>query len=150
MEPPILRFTDEYRFLSNFYPSPIEFEGHTYPTVEHAYQAAKTINPVERLAICHARSAADAKSRGRHVRMRPDWDRVRVPVMAALLRRKFRVGTSFAAQLLATGDRELVEGNTWGDRFWGHVGGKGRNHLGRLLMQQRSVLREEVQKRAEM
>jgi hypothetical protein len=35
-------FHNEYRFLSNFYPAEVSFEGLVFPTVEHAYVAAKT------------------------------------------------------------------------------------------------------------
>ena len=34
-----------------------------------------------------------------------------------------------------------MEGNTWGDRFWGVDGGEGENHLGGLLMKIRLELR---------
>jgi predicted NAD-dependent protein-ADP-ribosyltransferase YbiA (DUF1768 family) len=69
------------------------------------------------------------------------WADRKVGVMRAFLRRKFAPGTDFAARLLATGDAELVEGNNWGDDFWGCCSGSGANHLGRLLMEVRSELR---------
>ena len=62
-------------------------------------------------------------------------------VMRGLLARKFAPGTELAARLLATGDAQLVEGNTWGDRFWGVCRGQGRNQLGQLLMERRDQLR---------
>jgi len=37
----ITSFKKEYTFLSNFYPVNVEFDGDCYPSVEHAYQAAK-------------------------------------------------------------------------------------------------------------
>ena len=37
-------FHNEYFFLSNFYSHPVVFEGVTYPSNEHAYQAAKTLD----------------------------------------------------------------------------------------------------------
>jgi hypothetical protein len=47
-------------------------------------------------------------------------------------------------KLLATGDAELFEGNTWGNRTWGcvQVNGQwvGKNQLGKLLMQVRTAL----------
>lgn len=43
-------------------------------------------------------------------------------------------------QLLATGGVELIEGNDWGDAFWGVCGGYGQNWLGVLLMLVRSEL----------
>ena len=79
----------------------------------------------------------DAKRLGRQVALRPGWDDLRVEVMRGLLARKFAPGTDLAPRLLATGDAQLVEGNTWGDRFWGVCRGQGRNQLGQLLMERR-------------
>jgi len=45
----ITQFRFEYKFLSNFFETPIEFENEIYPTVEHAFQAAKTLNLNERI-----------------------------------------------------------------------------------------------------
>ncbi|MCH7737275.1 MAG: NADAR family protein [Chloroflexi bacterium] len=63
--------------------------------------------------------------------------------MLELLRDKFR-DPVLRQMLLDTGDLELVEGNNWGDRFWGRVSGVGDNHLGRLLMQVRGECRRPV------
>lgn len=42
-----------------------------------------------------------------------------------------------------TGDRLLVEGNTWGDTYWGDTGSTdSENMLGTLLMQRRAWLLE--------
>lgn len=60
--------------------------------------------------------------------------------MRALLMVKFAPATELAERLLATGDAQLVEGNTWGDTFWGVCDGVGENHLGRLHMWIRSML----------
>lgn len=125
-------FDGEYRFLSNFYESPVEFEGHTYPSVEHAFQAAKTLDEDERAKIRNLDTPGKAKRAGKKVKLREDWDGVRVLVMGELVRRKFE-DPELRAQLLATGSAPLEEGNTWGDRFWGTCGGKGENNLGRIL-----------------
>ena len=37
-------FSKEYRFMTNFYPCEIEFDGNIYSSVEHAYCASKTVN----------------------------------------------------------------------------------------------------------
>jgi hypothetical protein len=74
-----------------------------------------------------------AKAGGRKAHLRPGWDDERLGVMEALLREKFKNG-ALMAKLQATHPHELVEGNTWGDRFWGVSEGQGENHLGRLLM----------------
>ena len=139
---PIFSFKGEYAFLSNFYPSPIVVGYDAYPTVEHAFQAAKTLDLAEARRVRDAATPGKAKYAGRRVTLRPDWDQVKLAVMEALLRQKFARGSELAGQLLATGDRELIEGNRWGDRFWGtDLQGNGRNELGRALMRIRDDLR---------
>jgi len=117
----------------------IEFEGDLYPTVEHAFQAAKTADVAERARIRDLGTPDAAKRAGRKVALRRDWERVKLGIMESLLRTKFSE-PGLMAQLLETGERELVEGNTWNDRFWGVCRGAGANHLGRLLMKVRSEL----------
>ena len=138
---PIVSFTGYYAYLSNFSQAPVELDGLIYPTVEHAYQAAKTPSVILRKAIRAAPTPAAAKRTGRSLPLRPDWDQVRIPIMDQLLRQKFAPCQNAAGLLLATGNRELVEGNTWGDRFWGVCSGVGENNLGKLLMAIRSDLR---------
>ena len=74
----INRFDGPYAFLSNFFFSPIEYEGITYPTVEHAFQAAKTLNPIERQAIADLPTPGAAKRAGRQVTLRKDWEDVKI------------------------------------------------------------------------
>lgn len=136
----IKEFSGEYRFLSNFHPCIIEWQGGTYPTLEHAYQASKTFVLKERQMICTSQSPARAKRLGRKVKLRSDWESVKDSIMRALLRTKFRLGSELAKQLLGTGDATLIEGNWWGDTYWGVYEGRGQNHLGKLLMQVRSEL----------
>lgn len=134
------RFSGSYRFLSNFYPAEVRYDGVEYPTVEHAYQAAKCARVEDRAAIRRLRSPLAAKRAGRRAAPRPDWELVKVEVMADLLRQKF-ADPVLAGQLLATGGEELVEGNDWGDDYWGRVNGRGSNVLGELLMRLRGELR---------
>lgn len=132
----INRFDGEHRFLSNFYPSPILFDGVPVATVEHAYQASKTFDPEQRAVIARAFSPGQAKRLGRHVQLRPDWEHDKVLVMAELVRIKFR-NPHLRGLLLATGDALLVEGNDWGDTYWGVCRGVGLNMLGKILMIER-------------
>lgn len=136
----ITTFAGTYCWLSNFHPSTVQLDHDEYPTVEHAYQAAKTFDHSHRRRIREADRPAHARRLGRTVPLRDDWPTARLSVMEGLLRQKFASGTPLAALLLATGDQELVEGNTWGDEFWGVCRGRGENHLGRLLMALRSEL----------
>ena len=69
-------FEGEFEFLSNFFPSPIRFEGMVYPTVEHAFQAAKTMDMAKRKMIAGLPSPGQAKREGRKVTLRPDWEEV--------------------------------------------------------------------------
>jgi ribA/ribD-fused uncharacterized protein len=143
---PIMVFKGPYRFLSNFWPCEVVYEGVTYPSTEHAFQAAKTLDLTKRAAICIAESPGVAKRLGRAVTLRPDWDTLRLGVMEDLLRQKF-VKPSLTKLLLATEDVVLIEGNDWHDQFWGMCfcpkhEGRGENHLGRLLMQVRSDIRD--------
>jgi ribA/ribD-fused uncharacterized protein len=138
----ISSFSFEYRFLSNFYPCQVELDGVIYSSVEHAYQAAKTLNMEERKPFHQtpAISAAESKKLGRKLTLRPDWDDVKLQVMEDLLLQKF-AAPKLREKLLQTGDQLLVEGNYWGDTFWGvdHKKG-GLNHLGQLLMKIRKKL----------
>jgi ribA/ribD-fused uncharacterized protein len=134
-------FSGEYRFLSNFFPSPVDLDGIEYPTVEHAYQAAKTLDLKARTEIRFAPSARQAKRLGSKVKLRHNWEKEKYPVMVKLLYQKFRV-EPLRTMLMETGDAELVEGNTWGDTYWGVCNGVGKNILGRLLMTLRKSLDE--------
>ena len=136
-------FFEKYRFLSNFYRAPVDYEGVRYPTVEHAFQAAKTRDKGLRRVIRGLRSPAEAKRFGRRLALRSDWEKIRVKVMGDLVWDKFSSDQRLARKLLMTRDEELVEVNTWGDEFWGVCYGKGENHLGRILTRVRGRLRQE-------
>ena len=133
-------FTGEYRFLSNFYPSVIFLHEKSYPTVEHMYQASKTGDPYQEDWVRDAKTPGEAKKRGRRVNIRPDWEQVKIITMLVLLRKKFNI-PELKEKLIGTKDAELIEGNTWGDTFWGVCNGVGENNLGKLLMKVREELR---------
>lgn len=137
---PINSFRGENSFLSNMSDSPVKLGGVEYPTVEHAFQAAKTIDPAERAKILAAKTAGEAKRIGKTVTLRKNWNQMREEVMEKALRAKFEQNPELKKKLLDTGDVDLIEGNTWGDTFWGEVNGKGQNKLGKLLMKIRDEL----------
>ena len=156
MDEPISAFTGEYHWLSNFARSEglvASWQGSQHrsnapyrfvPTVEHGYQASKCVKLVDFDAIAGCPTPSAAKRMGRRVQLVSGWDEIKLDIMLALLRQKFSKGW-FAAKLLETGTRELIEGNTWGDTYWGVCRGSGQNHLGRLLMLVRGELRRELQ-----
>jgi len=134
----ISSFSGKYRFLSNFHPSPIQVGTIMYPTVEHAYQAHKSRSHAERKRIAALPTPGAAKRAGRLLELRPDWEDVKVGIMAMLLEMKFK-DPDLRQMLLDTGSELLIEGNNWGDYFWGRCHGRGENMLGILLMQRRRI-----------
>jgi hypothetical protein len=139
----IMDFRGKYEFLSNFYPCQVELDDEVYPSVEHAFQAAKTDDFEWREKIRLAGSARMAKVIGSKVQLRSNWEDIKVWLMLELLREKF-MDRSLANMLLETGDAELVEDNNWHDEFWGMCNGRGKNQLGKLLMQVRGELRGNI------
>lgn len=145
-------FHGEYAFLSNFWEEPFELGGRVVPTAEHAYQALKAPaghGPVKDL-ILKASTPGHAKRLGRRAKLRDDWEDVKVEIMRKILAAKFAPGTELAAKLVATGEHHLLEGNTWGDKFWGCIKEiptgpwVGANTLGLLLMERRDELRSSI------
>lgn len=133
-------FSGVFHFLSNFHTAPIMYRGIAYPTSEHAYQAAKSLNDNTRENISILNTPAEAKKYGRSVQLRPYWDEMKISVMEEIVRIKFTQNPSLQEKLLATGDLLLEEGNNWGDTYWGVCNSKGSNHLGIILMELRDCL----------
>jgi len=138
----ISSFTDDHAFLSNFHPSPV----FGFPTVEHYYQAAKSLDPEHHRAVMATPYPGRAKRLGRKAKLRPDWEKVKFKGMEWALREKFKI-KELREALLATGDAELLEGNTWHDNIWGNCWCKkcrdisGQNRLGKMLMMVREELK---------
>ena len=147
----ISKFEGEHEFLSNFYPSKIIYDiddGHIVyaPTIEHAFQAAKTFNPFEESDILTAPTPGKAKRLGRKCELRKDWEEAKDNVMRKFLCKKFAI-PELRQKLLDTGDAYLIEGNYWHDNHFGicyceKCKGKGENILGQLLMDIRKEIRE--------
>lgn len=139
----VVSFTDEFRFLSNFWPARVRGPGNRfYASVEHAYQASKSLDRKVWKDIAALPQAGAAKKYARTMAVRPDWSEMRRTIMETLLRQKFAAESALAAQLVAI-DGTIEEGNSWGDVFWGvdMETAQGENHLGRLLMMLRDELR---------
>lgn len=144
-KPVVLDKIDDFRgnfyFLSNFYPSPVNFEGLIYQSSEAAYQAAKTNNKTIRNIFTKC-TANESKVLGKSITLRPDWEDIKLDVMDRILREKFR-NAQLYQRLLKTGNIPLIEGNTWNDTFWGVCNGKGENNLGKLLMKIREEIKDQ-------
>ncbi|KAK3918486.1 Retrovirus-related Pol polyprotein from transposon 412 [Frankliniella fusca] len=143
---PITSFTGNFRFLSNFYPCSVFYDGRSWPSVEHAFQAAKTDSLEEKDWIHGAPTPAEAKRIGKLVTIKENWDDVKVQVMLKCLTSKFAEGTKERDLLAKTKNAELVENNYYHDDFWGnclcqlHKWRMGENVLGQTLMLVRSFI----------
>lgn len=135
-------FRGDFGFLSNFYESSIWLDGDRYPSVEHAYQAAKSGDVTTKKMIREAKTPGVAKRLGQSCQLSGDWDTRKVLVMRTLVREKFK-NPLLRSLLLATENATLVEGNTWNDRFWGVCRGSGQNWLGKILMEVREECKQE-------
>lgn len=135
-------FRGEYHFLSNFYVTPVCVYGIEYPNAEAAFQAQKCVLPEEAEAF-KTMSPQMAKRYGRMVQLKPNWEQIKDSVMLTVVRAKFK-NPELKDLLLNTGAAELIEGNSWGDTYWGVCNGKGKNRLGEILMTVRTEVHNEV------
>lgn len=136
------RFDGEYFFLSNFEDSSITYDGITYKNAEAAFHAQKVFDTEKKKEFSNL-NPSEAKRLGRRVKLRSDWESVKVDIMTDLVRIKFLQNPDLKKKLLATGDEILIEGNWWNDQFWGVCKGEGQNYLGRILMMIRKELRDD-------
>jgi ribA/ribD-fused uncharacterized protein len=142
-------FKGDYEFLSNFFKLriPIQHDGVSYPTVEHFYQAMKSLSPEKRRTIACIPYAGAAKKYGRSIYLRTDWESIKIPIMRLGLTLKFAGNPELKVQLLNTLTYILVEGNYWHDNIWGNclcpkcANTQGQNLLGYLLMEIRELFR---------
>jgi len=145
-------FAGAHHFLSNFENSVIQLpldQGQRavacqdtiiFKTVEHYYQAMKSNNILDWVIISQCTTPGQAKRAGRKLRMRFDWDNIKLGVMETGLDAKFQI-PELRDKLLATGNAMLIEGNSWNDTYWGMCRGVGENHLGKLLMKIRGAIK---------
>jgi ribA/ribD-fused uncharacterized protein len=138
----INEFRGKYYFLSNFYEAPVTYENIAYQNNEAAFQSAKITDYDKRLQFANL-NPSQAKSKGRHVTLRHGWESIKEEVMYEVCKAKFSQNIDLKQKLISTGDEYLEEGNTWGDKEWGTVSGKGKNKLGKILMRIRDEAKSE-------
>lgn len=139
----ITSFRGKYAFLANSYSCMVTLDGMNYPSVEHAYQAAKTFDIRGRQGMQVMRSAHDAYYFGKKVTLRDDWKHVKGQIMLDLLRQKFHI-PELAKALLQTEDMILMPRNENGDLFWSRTYHKRQNKLGGMLTHIRAELQKEL------
>ncbi len=154
-------FRNEHFFLSSMYdqlPNGVETrDGMIVSSAEIGYQADKFAHdPRRRARILAMPNGFAAKSLATRMRRRegaterPGWEEgEKIGAMRWYVRQKFGRNPDVAELLVQTGDEEIIEGNKRGDRFWGAVPDedgvfKGRNQLGLILMDTRSLLLADV------
>lgn len=140
----IMSFRGEYSFLSNFYEGKVfTYKGLKFNNTEAPFHAEKCWSRAKEFEMIRP---LQSKRLGRRVLMRKDWEQIKDRVMYDVCYAKFTQDPVLKAKLLATGNRELVEGNTHGDRCWGMTCSNGvwigENRLGKVLMKLREDLRE--------
>jgi len=150
----ISSFTGEHAFLSNYWVGePIAFTKYEALSGEHLFQAMKCRDSAHFIKILACATPGEAKAEGRHLlRLRPDWERVKLDVMRLVLGLKFTLRRAEGSSLLETEDALLVEGTPWSNKTWGvaisagstWVDAPGRNWLGALLMARRAELQVEA------
>jgi ribA/ribD-fused uncharacterized protein len=144
---PIRQFRGEYRWLSSLWLVPVPYMEYVFRSAEHAYVAAKTEDEADIQTILTIQSPRDAKRYGRTLTLVKDWDTVKYVAMLEIVHSKFNHNPLLAEKLLETGDKWLIEGNTWHDQVWGdcncrrHRDIPGDNALGHTLMRVREELR---------
>jgi len=153
---PISSFRGSYGFLSNFSLHGFRDEfGVYWKTAEHYYQASKAMSSEPRKRIAEAKTPGAAKRYGKQIAIRADWSVMKLVFMKKALNFKFRQNPDIAQKLIDTKNRVLIEGNSWHDNFWGCCNCSRcnsrpkRNMLGKMLMELRSVLRDELINRKE-
>lgn len=149
----VFGFFEDYRFLSNFHKCDIHYDGERFPSSEHAYMCAKcknieTVNYEKHynglsVGLIRLMSCSEVKKWGRKVELRDDWEQIKVGVMLQINLDKYIRNIELREKLLATGDKILIESNSWGDSFWGFDvdKNKGENNLGKILMNVRGLLK---------
>ena len=138
--------SDPYYYFTNFYPAPIQLDGHQWPTTEHYFQGQKFVGtpyyhyirtlptPREAFQVSRIPQASEW--------IRGDWMSIKNQIMLKALRAKFSQNEHLKQLLLDTKERKLVE-HTTNDSYWGDGGdGSGQNQLGKLLMQVRRELKD--------
>lgn len=144
MKNEIRLFKGEYGFLSNFWICNLEVWGRRFPSSEHAYVYSKNPSQVsDNWDEFVDMMPVDVKRYGRQLTFTAEWEDKKIDIMTTIVTVKFIQNINLQRLLVQTGDAALIEGNTWGDKFWGidERSGEGRNVLGNILMSVRDSLK---------
>lgn len=142
---PVFFYEREFYVFSNFSAFMLEWKGILFQTSEHAYHWEKFLgNPEIQLKITNAKSAHDAfkTARENQDKYLPNWDEIKLDVMANICREKLRQHPYVMKKLLQTENRLIIE-DSWRDDYWGWGPNQdGNNHLGKIWMKLRDEIRQ--------
>ena len=136
-------FTGYFDFMHNNFQTPVYYDGILYPSVTHAYHAARSSDEVTRRAILNSETFQILGNIAIRIEDPLGWQEKKVKVMEQLIRDKFRRSKELQDKLRMTENRELVmtyQEEKKNNLYWGVVKGKGQNQLGRILMKIRDDL----------
>ena len=138
----------ENKWLSTFNEgNHFEYDGYTYPTVEHAFHAQK-IDPDDTKNKDYKERFTDrdmkpneAKKLGgkksfkeNNYKLRKDWEKVKLKLMKEITETYYKNNPELIDKLLSTGNKELLHTGPRIDDFWGVNKNGGENHHGKILM----------------
>lgn len=130
---------------------PFEYDGFTYPTVEHAFHAQK-IEPTDPKANEYKEYLSqldlkpnDAKKYGgktsfkkNNFIFRKDWDKIKLNLMKEITEAYYSENPKMKQKLIDTKDAELLHKGPLIDNYWGiKSDGNGENNHGKILMELR-------------
>jgi ribA/ribD-fused uncharacterized protein len=131
---------DDYYFMSNMYPCKIKWKDNIYKSAETIFQLSKC-KYAEDIPMFKNLNGFESKKLGRKIKMRNDWNDIKVLTMRKIVKDKFLQNPKLLDKLKRIKE-PIIEENTWGDRFWGVSNGMGLNVLGKILTEVKDYERE--------
>ena len=149
-----LAYQSEHSYLSNLYPVKISIGKHNYTSVEqgfHHIRATTLKKPLAASRILLCRSPYDIIVIAREITSTKEWEDCEDDIMYGCILRKFEQNPTLRAQLISTGNMELVEVSP--NKKWGAGASlssnlikthkwKGGNKQGQITMTVRDILKK--------
>lgn len=137
------KINEKYGCFSNFAHYSFKIDGKCWMTSEHYFQAQKFYGTKYEEIIRLLDNPMQAARMGRNhdLPLRTDWEQIKDSVMRKAVLEKIAQNEEIKDILVSTGEEMIIE-NTVNDYYWGcGKNGSGKNMLGIILMEVRSLLR---------